>query len=64
MGFNSKQRTMNSKGKIVPVQEEGWNASLQPTHIVIMLTAGRYEAFVGHAGNVMWVDNVGLVYDK
>ena len=55
---------MNSKGKIVPVQEEGWNASLQPTHIVIMLTAGRYEAFVGHAGNVMWVDNVGLVYDK
>ena len=64
MGFNTNQRAMNSKGKMVPVQEEGWNAALQPTHAVIMLTAGRYEAFVGHAGNVMWVDNVGLVYDK
>ena len=64
MGFNTNQRAMNSKGKMVPVQEEGWDATKQPTHIVIMLTAGRYEAFVGHAGNVMWVDNVGLVYDK
>lgn len=64
MGFNVNERAMNSKGKIVPVQEEGWNDSLQPTHMVIMLTAGCYEAFVGHAGNVLWVDNVGLVYDK
>ena len=64
MGFNVNERAMNSKGKIVPVQEEGWNGSLQPTHMVIMLTAGCYEAFVGHAGNVLWVDNVGLVYDK
>ncbi len=64
MGFNTNQRAMNSKGKMVPVQEEGWDATKQPTHIVIMLTAGRYEAFVGHAGNVMWVDNVALVYDK
>lgn len=64
MGFNTNERAMNSKGKIVPVQEEGWDGSLQPTHVVIMLTAGCYEAFVGHAGNVLWVDNVGLVYDK
>lgn len=64
MGFNVNERAMNSKGKIVPVQEEGWDGSLQPTHVVIMLTAGCYEAFVGHAGNVLWVDNVGLVYDK
>lgn len=64
MGFNTNMRAMNSKGKIVPVIEEGWDSTKQPTHIVIMLTAGCYEAFVGHAGNVLWVDNVGLVYDK
>ena len=64
MGFNTMERALNSKGKMVPVQEEGWDATAEPTHIVIMLTAGRFEAFVGHAGNVLWVDNVSLVYDK
>lgn len=62
MGFNANMCAMNSKGKIVPVQEEGWDGSLTPTHIVVMLTAGKYEAFVGHAGNVLWVDNVRLAY--
>ncbi len=64
MGFNTMERALNSKGKMVPVLEEGWDATAEPTHIVIMLTAGRYEAFVGHAGNVLWIDNVSLVYDK
>lgn len=63
MGFNTNQRALNSKGKIVPIVEEGWNGTLEPTHIVIMMTAGKHEAFVGHAGNVLWVDNVRLVYD-
>lgn len=63
MGFNTKERAMNSKGKMVPVQEEGWDATAKPTHLVIMLTSGKYEAFVGHAGNVLWVDNVCLRYD-
>ena len=62
MGFNRNMRTMNSKGKIVPIQEEGWDATLEPTHIVIMLTAGKCEAFVGYDGNVLWVDNVRLAY--
>ncbi|MGM9837108.1 MAG: PCMD domain-containing protein [Paludibacteraceae bacterium] len=62
MGFDVNQRAMNSKGKIVPIQEEGWDGTLEPTHVVIMLTSGKYEAFVGHAGNVFWVDNVRLVY--
>lgn len=63
MGFNPHQRTMNSQGEMVSVIEEGWDATLEPTHMVIMLTAGCYEAFVGHAGNVLWVDNVRLVYE-
>lgn len=62
MGFNMNMCTMNSKGKIVRIQEEGWDATLEPTHIVIMLTAGKCEAFVGHDGNVLWVDNVRLAY--
>lgn len=62
MGCNKNMRTMNSKGKIVPIQEEGWDATLEPTHIVIMLTAGKCEAFVGYDGNVLWVDNVRLAY--
>lgn len=62
MGYNKNMRTMNSKRKIVPIQEEGWDATLEPTHIVIMLTAGKCEAFVGQDGNVLWVDNVRLAY--
>jgi hypothetical protein len=64
MGFKNMQRATNSKGKVVLIQEEGWDATLEPTHMVIMLTSGKYEAFVGHAGNVFWVDNVSLVYEK
>ena len=45
------------------ILEEGWDGTLEPTHMVIMLTSGKYEAFVGHAGNVLWVDNVNLVYE-
>jgi hypothetical protein len=63
MGFKGIQRAVNSKGKMTPIIEEGWDASLEPTHIVIMLTSGKYEAFVGHDGNVLWVDNVCLVYE-
>lgn len=63
MGFNPNQRAMNSRGKMVHIEEEGWDATLEPTHIIVMLTSGCFEAFVGHTGNVLWVDNVGLVYD-
>lgn len=62
MGFKGIQRAVNSKGRMTPIIEEGWDASMEPTHIVIMLTSGKYEAFVGHDGNVLWVDNVCLVY--
>ena len=63
MGFNKPYRALNSKGKMVPIQEEGWgSADDQPTHIIIILTSGCYEAFVGHAGNALWVDNVRLKF--
>ena len=62
MGFNANMCAMNSKGEMKHIQEEGWDGTLAPTHIVVMLTAGKYEAFVGHAGNVLWVDNIRLAY--
>ncbi len=59
-----KMRAMNSKGKIVPIQEEGWApAGTEPTHAILMLTSGCYEAFHGKDGNTLWIDNVKLVYN-
>jgi len=59
-----KFRAKNSKGVMVPVEEVGYNKDAQPTHLVLMLSSGCYEAFIGHDGNIFWVDNIGLVYEK
>lgn len=61
-GLTSRFKAINSKGKSVYVQEEGWGDG-EPTHMVMFLTSGCYEAFVGHVGNCLWVDNVRLVYN-
>lgn len=51
----------NSKGKMVPVIEEGWDApNAQPTHVVVMLSAGNGEPFVGTPGLTFYADNVGF----
>lgn len=53
----------NSKGKVVPVQEVGWDsADAKPTHMMIMLSAGSGEPYVGTVGTNFWVDNVALEY--
>lgn len=65
MRLNNMMRAMNSHGKITPIEEEGWaDANEKPTHAILMITSGCYPAFYGHEGNVMWVDNFCLVYDK
>ena len=64
MGFKGIERAMNSRGKVTLIQEEGWDATLEPTHMVIVLTSGKLEAFEGHEGNTLWVDNVCLVYEE
>ena len=63
MGFKGIERAMNSRGKVTLIQEEGWDATLEPTHMVIVLTSGKLEAFEGHEGNTLWVDNVCLIYE-
>lgn len=53
----------NSKGKMVPVQEEGWDsADATPTHLLVMASAGSGEAYIGTLGLTLWVDNFELVY--
>lgn len=53
----------NSHGKMVPVQEVGWDdASATPTHMILMFSSGSGEPYTGTVGMTMWVDNVGLVY--
>ena len=60
----TKDRFMacNSKGKMVPIQEVGYKADATPTHLILQISAGCQEAFTGCPGNVLWVDNIRLVY--
>lgn len=54
----------NSKGKMVPVKEVGWDeAGASPTHAIVMFSAAGGEPYVGTLGLTLWVDNVGFVYD-
>lgn len=53
----------NSKGKMVPVHEVGWDsADATPTHMLIMFSAGSGEPYMGTIGLTLWVDNVALTY--
>ena len=54
----------NSKGKMVPVEEVGYRGDLTPTHLVLQVTAGSVRPFVGCPGNIMWCDNLRLVYGE
>jgi hypothetical protein len=60
----TKNRFMarNSKGKMVPVQEVDYKANVAPTHLILQISAGCQEAFTGCPGNVVWCDNIRLVY--
>lgn len=53
----------NSKGKMVPVKEVGWDSpDATPTHMLLMFSAGSGEPYVGTVGTEFYVDNVSLVY--
>lgn len=54
---------LNSKGKNVPIKEEGWaSADETPTHIILKFDSSHGGAYVGTIGNTLWIDNVKLVY--
>ena len=53
----------NSKGKMVPVKEVGWDSpDATPTHMLVMASSGCGVAYEGTPGMTLWVDNIGLVY--
>lgn len=55
--------TVNSKGKIVAIQEIDWaTADEEPTHLILQFTSSHGGAYIGSPGNSLWVDNVRLVY--
>ena len=60
----SKNRFMarNSKGKMVPIQEVGYRSDVMPTHLILQISSGCQEPYTGCTGNVVWVDNIRLVY--
>lgn len=60
----SKDRFMacNSKGKMVPIQEVGYRTDVTPTHLILQISSGCQEPYTGCPGNVVWVDNIRLVY--
>ncbi len=52
---------LNSKGKPVPVLEEGWAPEgTEPNFLIIKFLASCGEPFVGAVGNILWIDNVRL----
>lgn len=66
MGLIEKSKSYyarNSRGKMVPVQEVGWDdANATPTHVILMMSSGSGEPYTGTPGMTFWVDNVGWVY--
>lgn len=53
----------NSKGKMVPVEENGWaDPDARPTHMLVMFSSGCGEAYVGTVGMSMSVDNIALEF--
>lgn len=54
--------TINSKGKNVVIQEEGWaEPGTEPNHMMIHFISSCGKAFYGGIGNTLWIDNVQIV---
>jgi hypothetical protein len=66
MGLKTDPETayhaMNSKGRNVIIQEDGWaEPGTRPTHLMIHILSSCGKAFYGGVGNTVWVDNVQIV---
>lgn len=54
--------TINSKGKNVMIQEEGWaEPGTEPNYMMIHFISSCGKAFYGGVGNTLWIDNVQVV---
>lgn len=48
----------NAKGKMVKIEEEGFDADAQPTHLIVKFSSSYQPPFCGHVGNWLKVDNI------
>lgn len=54
--------TLNSKGKNVVVEEDGWaEPGTEPNYMMLHFIASCGKAFYGGVGNTLWIDNVEIV---
>ena len=54
--------TINSQGKNVMIQEEGWaEPGTEPNHLMIHFISSCGKAFYGGVGNTLWIDTVEVV---
>ena len=60
----NNQKTHNSKGDMVPIEEVDYRADVEPTHLIIQISAGCMPPFTGCPGNIVWCDNIRLEYDN
>ena len=63
MGLKNDPETafycINSKGKKVMVQEDGWTeADAEPNYLILTFLASSNPPFYGGVGNILWIDNV------
>ena len=66
MGLNNDPETayhaLNSKGKNVIVQEDGWaSPETEPNYLMLHFISSCCKAFYGGVGNTLWIDNVEIV---
>lgn len=66
MGLKTDPETayhaINSKGKNVIIQEDGWaEPDEEPTHMMLHIISSCGKAFYGGVGNTVWIDNVEIV---
>ncbi|MBQ1649114.1 MAG: PCMD domain-containing protein [Bacteroidales bacterium] len=68
MGLITGEKTLyavNSRGKRVPVREEGWaDPETRCTHAVLHISSGCQGGFTGAPGNTLWVDNLRIEYPE
>lgn len=58
----SAYHALNSHGKNVIIQEDGWaEPGTEPTHLIINIISSCGKAFYGGVGNTVWVDNVKVI---
>ena len=59
---SNRHKTHNSRGEMVCIEEVGFRGDLEPTHLIVQISAGSMPPFTGCPGNVVWCDNIRLAY--